>query len=187
MDVKEAIYQRRATRSFTSAAVDEATLRELIDAAIQAPSAINEQPWSFCVVRDKSVLARISAEAKAFMLTSTPAGLMSHHFETVLADPQFDIFYAAPALIVISSSTANAWAVEDCSLAAENLMLAACAAGLGTCWIGFAQAWLRTVEGKALLGLDSRCQPVAPIIVGHPRMPPPPVARKSPDIHWVGN
>ena len=43
-------------REFTTQAVDEMTLRRLIDAAIQAPSAVNEQPWSFVVVRDKGLL-----------------------------------------------------------------------------------------------------------------------------------
>jgi nitroreductase len=77
--------------------------------------------------------------------------------------------------------------VEDCSLAAENLMLAARAFGLGTCWIGFAQAWLATSEGKAALKLPGGYVPVAPIIVGHPKSAPPPVPRKKPEIHWIGS
>jgi len=68
-----------------------------------------------------------------------------------LNDPNFDIFYGAPALIVISTVTQIPWAIEDSALAAENLMLAARGMGLGTCWIGFAQAWLGTPEGKAAL------------------------------------
>ncbi len=133
MDLREAIYARRATREFTTEPVDERTIRKLIEAAVQAPSAVNQQPWSFCVVRDKAVLARISQDAKAYMLRSSPVGLVSHHFEQILNDPNFDIFYHAPVLVVISSTTEIPWAVEDCALAAENLMLAACAEGLGTC------------------------------------------------------
>jgi nitroreductase len=185
MELKEAIYTRRATRAFTAEAVDDKTLRELIDAAIQAPSAVNAQPWSFCVVRDKATLADISRRAKAHTLATTPAGLLSHHFETTLNDAQFNIFYDAPVLIVICSRSDNAWAVENCALAAENLMLAARAAGLGTCWIGFAQGWLRTNEGRALLRLPEGWLPVAPIIVGHPKALPAPVPRKEPEIHWV--
>ena len=60
MDLMEAIYSRRAVREFTAEAVDEKMLRQLIDAAIQAPSAVNEQPWFFSVVLDKELLARIS-------------------------------------------------------------------------------------------------------------------------------
>lgn len=187
MKVKEAIYTRRATRAFTGDAVDDAALRDLIDAAIQAPSAVNEQPWAFFVVREKALLAQISNAAKAFMLASSPAGLLSHHFESVLGDAQFDIFYGAPALIVIASSTTNPWATENCALAAENLMLAARAKGLGTCWIGFARDWLRTPAGKAALGMPEGYLPVAPIIVGHPKGPTTPVPRKAPEIHWVSS
>ena len=186
MDLKEAIYTRRAVREFRAEAIDEKIIRELIDAAVQAPSAVNQQPWSFCVVRDKGVLAKISREAKAHMLRSSPIGLVSHHFDQILNDPNFDIFYHAPVLIVISTVTEIPWAVEDCALAAENLMLTARAAGLGTCWIGFSQAWLGTPEGKAVLNLPAAYKPVAPIIVGHPKSAPPPVPRKEPEISWIG-
>jgi nitroreductase len=186
MDLKEAIYTRRAVRDFTAEPVKEATFLELIDAAIQAPSAVNQQPWSFCIVRDKAVLGRISREAKAHMLRTTPVGLVSHHFDKILNDPNFDIFYHAPALIVISCISAMPWAIEDCSLAAENLMLAARGVGLGPCWIGFAQGWLGTSEGKALLELPATYLPIAPIIVGHPKTVPPPVPRKEPEIRWIG-
>jgi len=186
MDLREAIYTRRAVREFTADPVDEKILRQLIDAAVQAPSAVNQQPWSFCVVRDKELLARISRDAKTHMLRTSPAAL-SHHFQEILTDPKFDIFYHAPALVVISSVAESPWAVENCSLAAENLMLAARAAGLGTCWIGFAQTWLGTPEGKAALSLPTGYVPVAPIIVGHPKTAPPPVPRKEPEIRWIGS
>jgi nitroreductase len=186
MDLKEAIYTRRATRDFTAEPVSESIIRDLIDAAIQAPSAVNAQPWSFCVVRDKAVLATISQEAKAYMVKTTPIGFVSHHFES-LKDPKFDIFYNAPVLILISTVAEMPWAVEDCALAAQNLMLAARAARLGTCWIGFAQGWLGTPEGKALIKLPAAYKPCAPIIVGHPKAAPHPVARKEPEIRWIGS
>ena len=185
MDLKEAIYTRRAVREFTAEAVGDEALRQLIDAAVQAPSAVNQQPWSFCVVRDKLLLAQISGEAKAYMLRTSPMAL-SHHFQGILSDPKFDIFHRAPALIVISSVAESPWAIENCALAAENMMLTAHAAGLGTCWIGFAQTWLRTPEGKTALKLSSKYVPVAPIIVGHPKSAMPPVPRKEPEIQWVG-
>ena len=89
MDLKEAIYTRRATREFTAEPVDEKTLRDLIDAAVQAPSAVNQQPWSFCVVRNKAVLAKISGEAKAHMVRSSPVGLVSHHFDRDIERSEF--------------------------------------------------------------------------------------------------
>src|ERR1039458_6194162 len=102
MDLKEAIYTRRAAREFTAEPVDDETLRQLIDAAVQAPSAVNQQPWSFCVIRDKALLARISSEAKAHMLRTSPVALLPH-FQERLNNPNFHIFYHAPALVLISS------------------------------------------------------------------------------------
>src|ERR1019366_861562 len=149
MELLEAIYNRRSVREYTAEPVEEAQLRAMIDAAVQAPSAMNQQPWSFCVVRDQALLMRISNEAKTHMLRTSPAGLVSHHFEEILSNEAFHIFYHAPALILISANEEGAWTHIDCSLAAQNLMLAARGAGLGTCWIGFAQGWLNTPEGKA--------------------------------------
>ena len=186
MDLQQAIRSRRAVRVFSSEPVERATLLRLIDAAIQAPSAVNEQSWSFTVVEDRNLLARISAESKACMLATAAGDIAARHLEGHLRDPAFDIFYHAPALILISSVVESPWAVENCALAAQNLMLAARAAGLGTCWIGFAEAWLRTPEGKAALKLPPSYAPVAPIIVGHPKIEPPPVPRKEPEISWIG-
>jgi nitroreductase len=184
MELDQAIHARRAVREYTTEPVDEATLRRLIAAATLAPSAMNEQPWLFTVVRDKALLARISAGGKAATLAAASGGQRRHleKFE----NPAFDILYHAPVLIVISSATKGSCAVENCALAAQNLMLAARGEGLGTCWIGLAQGWIGTAEGKAALGLPPDCLPVAPIIVGHTAAFPPPVPRKAPQISWIG-
>jgi nitroreductase len=186
MDLDEAITGRRAVREYTGEAVDERTIRRLIDAAVHAPSAVNQQPWAFAVVRDPSVLDRISRDAKSHMLATMPASSQSDHFRSLLGDPSFHIFYRAPVLILISAIAEGPWIVEDCALAAENLMLAAYGAGLGTCWIGFAQSFLNTPEGKNVLGLPGAWVTVAPIIVGHPKGVPPPVLRKAAEIRWAG-
>jgi nitroreductase len=187
VDLTEAIYGRRAVREFSTAPVGEEALRRLIDTAIQAPSAVNEQPWAFTVVRDQPLLDTISRESKAHMLAGPPpTGSLPARVTALLTDLDFHIFYHAPVLILISANALGDWAVEDCSLAAANLMLAAHADGLGTCWIGFAQRWLRTPAGRASLDIPASHMPVAPIIVGHPKAPSPPVARKPADIRWIG-
>ena len=139
MELLEAINGRRSVREYTDEAVNDTVLRELIGLAVQAPSAVNQQPWSFIVVKDKALLTHISDQAKAHLLKAslTPP---AQRYRDMLADPNFHIFYHAPVLIVICAVDAGDWGVEDCALAAENLMLAAYAAGLGTCWIGFAQS-----------------------------------------------
>ncbi len=186
MDLERAIYSRRAVREYTEENIGQPVLQRLIDAAIQAPSAVNAQPWLFSVVQDRAVLALISREAKTHLLAAPPQNLPLHRLHGLRDDPDFDIFHRAPVLIVIASATADGWAVENCSLAAQNLMLAAYAAGLGTCWIGLSQGWLATSAGKAALRLPDSCLPVAPIVVGRPKSQPPLVPRKEPQIRWIG-
>jgi len=185
VNLEEAIRGRRSVREYTDEAVDEPTIRRLIDAAVQAPNAVNEQHWTFTVVRARNLLDRISREAKAHMLATVHGNPHFGRFRPRLEDPGFDIFYRAPALIVISASAEGPWIVEDCALAAENLMLAAFAERLGTCWIGFAQGYLGTPDGKAALAIAPAWVPVAPIIVGRPKAAPAPVPRNAPEIRWV--
>jgi nitroreductase len=186
MDRNEAIAERRAVREYTSEALDEGTVRRLIDGAMFAPSAVNQQAWTFTVVRDRIVLDRISREAKVHMLETMPSSAQADHFHSVLRDPAFHIFYHAPVLIVISASAAGPLSIEDCALAAEDLMLAAYVAGLGSCWIGFAQTYLNTPGGKEALGIPGDWVPVAPIIVGHPKAGPAAVPRNVPKVRWLG-
>ena len=186
MDIDEAIYGRRSTREYTAQALDDQSIRRLIDAAAHAPNASNGQPWTFTVVRDQGLLDRISRDAKSHMLATLPAGPQSDRYRTLLSDPNFQIFYHAPVLILTSGIAQGPWIVEDCALAAENLMLAAYGEGLGTCWIGFAQGFLNTSAGKNALGLPDTWVPVAPIIVGHPKTEIAPVPRKEPETRWIG-
>jgi nitroreductase len=186
MDIKQAIFGRRAVREYTGDTVDEQTIRQLIRAAVYAPSAVNQQPWMFTVVRDPNMLDRISRDAKCHMLATMTTSPQSDHFRSLLTAPDFHIFYHAPVLILISATMQGPWIVEDCSLTAENLMLAAYAGGLGTCWIAFAQSFLNTSDGKKVLGLPSACVSIAPIIVGRAKALPAPVPRKEPEIRWVG-
>jgi nitroreductase len=74
MELDVALRGRRAVREYTPEGVDDAAIERLIDAAVQAPSAVNEQPWTFTVVRDPQVLDRIASEAKAYMLETMPHG-----------------------------------------------------------------------------------------------------------------
>lgn len=184
MELLEAIYQRRAVRSFKKTPVAQNMLLELIDAAIQAPSAVNSQPWNFTVIRNAALLDKISAAAKQHMLATLGHSSAMHGFREHLANPDFHIFYHAPVLILVAARGAE-WAAEDASLAAQNLMLAAHDQGLGTCWIGFAQRWFATEEGRRSIDLPADCVPVAPIIVGHPDGVTSPVPRKAPAVRWM--
>jgi nitroreductase len=186
MELMEAIFGRRSVRDYLPDPVPQEAIIRLVDAAIHAPNAINQQPWSFIVIQERSLLDQISHDAKAHLLSIRPVAAMPAHLYERLADPDFHIFYHAPALIVISAIAQGPWIVEDCALAAENLMLAAHGAGFGSCWIGFAQAWFGTPKGKEMIGVPEPHVPVAPIIVGRPRTPAPAVPRKAPEVRWIG-
>lgn len=185
MDLMDAIFHRRATRDFTQAPVDDDAIRFVIGAAVQAPNAMNRQPWSFAVVKNRAILDRCAERAKAHVLASLAPGSPLAHYRDHLASREFHIFYNAPALIVISATAPDAMATQDCCLAAQNLMLAAHGNGLGTCWIGFAESWLSQPEGRKEIGIPSHHRPVAPIIIGHPRIAPPAPPRRQPDILWI--
>ena len=86
MEINEAIFSRRSIREFTSQEVDEATIGRLIEAAVYAPNAVNQQPWTFTVVRDQDVLDRVSRAAKTHMLATMPSGDHSEHFQSLLTD-----------------------------------------------------------------------------------------------------
>ena len=186
MDVIDAIYHRRAIREFTEEPVAKEQIDRLIAAAVQAPNAMDRQRWAFVVLRDRALLKRISDEAK--VLTLKVMGTAPHlaQFRDFLASAQFNIFYDAPVLILICGTEDDRFVDQDCCLAAQNLMLAAQAEGLGTCWVGFAEAWLNDEAAKKELGIPVHYRPIAPIILGHPRHQPPAPPRHRPDITWIG-
>jgi len=93
--------------------------------------------------------------------------------------PEFNIFYNAGTLIVICGATSAPFAIADCWLAAENLMLAAQALGLGTCVIGSALGALNLPDVRAELGIPSEFAAIAPIIVGVPSGGTPATSRKD--------
>ena len=103
----------------------------------------------------------------------------------MLEDPSFAIFHHAPALIVIVAKSSGSQAVEDCCLAAENLMLTARDEGLGSCWIGLARPWLDLPETKTELKLSEQLHVVAPIVLGYPRAWPESPGRKLAQTYWL--
>jgi nitroreductase len=181
MELLEALQRRRAVRAYSPRPIDEVTVRKLLHAAVLAPSAMNAQPWVFAIVQDRAKLKRYSDGAKALLLASAPDA-KARHYEAVLRNEDFNVFYDASTLVVIGAERREPYTEADSWLAAENLMLAACDAGLGTCPIGFAVGFLNTPEAKEELGFPSTGVVVAPIIVGYPASEVPAVARREPRI-----
>jgi len=187
MDVLDAIRGRRAIRQFRPEPVSGAALRQLVEAACWAPSAMNGQPWRFVVVTDESLIAEISEQSKRWMLEKESGFPEADRLATLLREPGIHIFHHAPALVVIAAPKGARWGIEGCTLAAENLMLAATSLDLGTCWVGLAEGWLNTEAGRAALQLPKDAQVVASIAVGHPQAVPGPVERRQPAVTWLAS
>jgi nitroreductase len=196
IDVLEAIRGRRSVRDFTPTHLDRVTIETLLQAAVQAPTAVHEEPWVFAVVQDRERLTRISDTAKVLwrqqIATGGPAprsGTRDADMTSLLkrlSDPGFSIFYNASTLIVIAGRPLGPFVAADCWLAAENLMLAAFGLGLGSCCIGFALAALNTPQIKAELRLAEETTCVAAIIVGEPAGTVARVPRKPPEVSsWL--
>ena len=187
----DAIFMRRSVRAYTPQPLDESTVRALMDAAVQAPTATHTEPWAFIVVQDRATLERISDRAKGSWVKEAAhyrelhAGAdaaMTSAFVERFASPDFCVFYDASTLIAIGARPLGPFVVADCWLAAENLMLAACALGLGTCCIGSAIPALNSPDTKSELGIPSDVEIIAPIIVGVPSETATEVSRKDPTV-----
>lgn len=181
MSVMEAIWKRHSVRSFTHGPIDRAATRTLLQAAVRAPTAMHEEPWAFAVIQDKATLKRLSDRAKEMMEAERGPHAPGRHRSSRFAPPE-NIFYEASTLIVICAEPVSDYVVADCWLAAENLMLAAVAMGLGTCVIGLAIPALNSPEWKAELGIAPGMIAHAPIIVGTPGEEASPTSRKEPRI-----
>ena len=131
MNLIEAIFARRAVRSYAPRTVDEPTIRTLLHAAVQAPSAMNAQSWGFAVVQDTATLKRYSDRGKQLLLEQTAAEPKARKYEEMLRNEGFNIFYDASTLVVICTTQRGPYSDADCWLAAENLILLGAALAVG--------------------------------------------------------
>ncbi|MBN8739262.1 MAG: hypothetical protein BGP24_09170 [Lysobacterales bacterium 69-70] len=182
MSLRDAVAGRCAVRDFVAQMPDDALLDRLLQAAVRAPTAMHEEPWRFAVIRDRNLLNRISERAKA-LIAARAEGVPPDAAATFTAK-EFHVFYNAPVLIVVGTEAPGRFADADCWLAAENLMLAAHAEGLGSCVIGLALDALNDADVKRAAGLPAGFTAVAPVIVGVPAHPAAlrPTPRKPPQV-----
>lgn len=190
MDVIEAIKKRRAVREYTDRPVDRSTIEGLINAAILAPSAMNLQPWAFAVLLGRERIDDCGKRAKSWLLANfehTPFARTSEsaRMRQILEDTDRLLFYHAPALVIVLAKSADSQAAEDCCLAAENLMLAARAKGIGSCWIGLSRPWLDLETTKRELGVPENYNVIGPILLGYPKAWPESHGRTPAEIHWL--
>jgi nitroreductase len=143
---------------------------------------MNLQPWAFVVIQDKAWLNRHSPRAKQLVAASTEFAKKPPQLQAMLADPGFDVFYNAGTLIVVCARPVGPHPDWDCCFAAQNLMLAARAMGLGTCPIGLAWPLFEQIDVKRELGIPDDFRVILPIIVGYPHRPVAPTDRSNPTV-----
>lgn len=146
----EAIFTRRSIRRYTDKPVAPETVTGLLEAAMAAPSAGNEQPWEFIVVTDRALREQVTqVHAYSQMLKQAPVAIV------VCAD------------LARSKYPFDFW-VQDCSAATENILLAAAALGLGTCWLGVHPNTERVAGVRRVFDIPETVVPFAIVAVGHP-------------------
>ena len=158
----EKLLERRSVRKYKPEQVSDELLDAVLEAGLYAPTAKNNQKPVMVAVRDKEtrdLLSRINAE---------------------IMDVEMDPFYGAPCVIVVLADPDMPTWIDDGSLVLGNLMNAAHALGLGSCWINRARQTFDRPEGKALLekwGLPERYRGVGNCILGYADEEPNPKER----------
>jgi len=183
MDVIEAIHGRRSIRTYRPDPVNRTLIEDLIWAAVQAPTppVSGDTPWAFCVIEGVNRLAGYGARAKQYALEHQPEGRRW----TWPDKPGFKVFWDAPVLILICGQRGNNEAAFDCCRAGQNLMLAAYARGLGSCWLGAPLPWLTSPGIANELGVPADFDPIVALVLGHPAEVPAGNPRTRPVIHWL--
>ena len=149
MDTIECIMTRRSIRKYTDKAVPEEVVKQLLQAAMAAPSSNNQQPWQFVVIRDRQLLNQVSK---------------IHTFSYMLAQ-------AALAILVCEDTaleTKSGRGPLDCSTATMNILLSAHSLGLGAVWVGIYPVEERINKIRQLLSIPSHVIPISLVSLGYP-------------------
>jgi nitroreductase len=141
----QTILARRSIRKYTDQPVSPAQLQRLLEAAMAAPSASNERPWHFVVITERETLNRLAQ-----------------------AHPYGKMLFEATACIAVCGEPENAYWVQDCSAATENILLAATELGLGTVWLGVHPRSDREHSVRDALSMPPHYTPLCLISIGHP-------------------
>jgi len=168
MDALEAIHTRRSIRKYRDEPVPDELIDKVLAAAMSAPSARNQQPWQFLVVRDKSLLGQIPRICpNAAMIARAPLAIL------ICAD--------------LDLETSPGYWVVDCAAATQNLLLAAHALGLGAVWCGVYPRQDRMTGLHQLFALPTRVVAHSLAAIGYPAEQPAPQNRyRSDRVHQDG-
>ncbi len=154
MEVLDNLLTRRSVRKFADRQVEEELLCKVIEAGLYAASGGGRQPSAVVAVTNREIRDELAAMNAA-----------------VMGREGTDPFYGAPAVLVVLSDRSSPTAVYDGSLMLGNMMNAAHALGLGTCWIHRAKQMFDSERGKEILrscGLEGDYEGIGNLIIGYP-------------------
>lgn len=145
------ILGRRSVRVYSPGEIPESVVKQLLEAAMAAPSAMTKDPWRFVVIRRAETLAQLPA-----ML---PGGKM--------------LSAATMAILVAGDQEAAfeqniSYLLQDCAAAIQNLLLCAHGLGLGACWVGVHPGVEAMARVRQLIGMPGSLVPVAVVALGFP-------------------
>jgi len=156
MDLSEAILNRRSIRSYKKQGLPQGTVEKLLEAARQAPSAGNVQPWEFVVLTTQKAKTDITHAAFGQKALQDASAVL-----VVCADEK-------RAEEAYSSRGKTLYCIQDTAAAIQNILFTACSMGLGTCWMGA----FKEEEVKKVINAPPHIRPVALIPVGYPNEAP---------------
>ena len=140
------IFSRRSIRKYTDQPVSEADITSLLQAGMAAPSAMNRKPWQLVVVTDKQTIGAI-ADAPPFSRTLGDAALV---------------------IVVCGDPSVSDWWLQDCTLATENILIAAAGLGLGAVFLGCHGKAEREGPIRRVLGIPQEIGMASVLSIGHP-------------------
>ena len=175
MELLELMKHRRAIRRFETKQIEEEALQQILEAGLYAPSAGGRQGVIFAVCQDQEVnqkLGKIKRANSNFRMVEN-GNYISTEQPSIVDDPKLvSSFYDAPTVITMFAPKNFLFATEDCAVAAENMMLAADALGIGSCYIG--QGWTAFADpyGQEILkkwDIRTDYYAVMQLLLGYPR------------------
>ena len=194
MEALEAILTRRSTRKYKNAGLDRELIEKVIEAGRYAPSGSNSQSTHFIVITDKTVLSELAELVKhefAGMEIKEDTYISLKNSINAAKSGNYMFYYDAPVLIVTANRGGYGNAIADSACALENMMIAANALDLGSCWINQLH-WLDKNEAVRNFlqdkGLKEEETITGGLIIGYPDGDLPnrtPLDRKGNPVTWI--
>ena len=188
-EIIETIKTRRCVREYKKDQVSDEEIEILIDCARYAPSGFNMQPWNFLVIKNKDIMKKLSESGKKSMIPllepMKDSSKKASDFLVFLKTKGTNMFYDAPVLVIILGNKKVPTVDWDCSMAAQNMMLAAHSRGIGSCWIGGVLPALMDEKILNELGVLPDYKAIAPLIFGYPKGSAEMPQKLDSEVKWL--